>query len=100
MYRGTTANRAGVTVQIVWKNGVIGLVRGSIRRHSGERSCVLDRQGGEVMEKSDRSPLAGCGSMSQSPAASPAHSIAKSRRLNGAPNVRMVGSDFVHPHRQ
>jgi hypothetical protein len=28
MYRGTTAYRAGVAVQIVWKNGLIGLVRG------------------------------------------------------------------------
>jgi len=79
MYRGTTANRAGGTVQIVWKNGLIGLVRGSIGKRSGERSCVMDRQGGEVMEKFDRSPVAGCGWMSESPATSLAHSIAKSR---------------------
>jgi len=60
MYRGTTANRAGVTVQIVWKNGLIGLVRGSIRKRSGERSCVMDRLSGQVMEKFDRSRVAGC----------------------------------------
>jgi len=64
-----------VAVQIVWKNGLIGLVRGSIRKHSGERSGVMDRQGGAGMEKFDRSPVAGCG---ESPAASLAHSIAKS----------------------
>lgn len=65
-------------MQIVWKNGLTGLVRGSRRKGSGERSCVMDRQGGEVMEKFDRSPAAGCGWMSESPAASLAHSIAKS----------------------
>jgi len=38
---------------------------------------VMDHLSGEVMEKCDRSPVAGCGWMSESPAASPAHSIAK-----------------------
>ena len=67
-----------MTVQIVWKNGLTGLVRGSIRKRSGERSCVMERLGGEGMEKFDRSSVAGCGSMNESPAASLAHSIAKS----------------------
>jgi len=48
------------------------------------------------MERFDRSQVAGCGWMSESPAASLAHSIAKSARLNGAPNVCMGHPSHRH----